>query len=355
MASVTRLHDETLIMDVYRPDGHGKISFDWGSYEGFFIKGKAHGWGIQAMRRRALPGAHRLEEVIALYRGDWKEGRREGYGRLEIPWESKIYEGGWMKGKAYGFGKITTMKRGWAAEWEETGFKEGVRHGWGVTCITSESKETTWYTGGFKNGDRHGYYLSCVGTTETYTSLRHGVLHGYQTVIKDGVVKSREFFLEGMRSTQPTNPFPSTSFPSSVSFLAVGALFSGPTHTIYGSVTLSDRDTYTGNLHYGTAHGYGIMYFSTSHGHPGTYEGGWKHGVACGYGVWTGADGFVYEGGWLDGRPFGYGKVISGGYAFDTFWEVGSGWRFETTWNLVPPVQVVRIPSPQPLPRNWEL
>src|SRR5947207_8827596 len=180
MASVpSRFHSDVVVQDYYPREGHAVLNFEWGSYDGYFSGGKANGWGVQSIRRRIIPGSLPSDE-IAVYRGDWQNGKREGYGRLEIPWESKVYEGGWANGKASGFGKNLVMHKGWAGEWEDSGFKDGSRHGWGVTCVTSDPKETIWYNGGFKEGLRHGYFIQSTKGSESYTSVKEGVHHGYK-------------------------------------------------------------------------------------------------------------------------------------------------------------------------------
>lgn len=351
---MANIHEDLVVQDPYRADGYVSISFDWGGYEGFLIGGKANGFGVQTMRKKGFPGQFPSDEV-ALYRGDWKNGKRDGYGRLEIPWEMKVYEGGWSQSRAYGFGKLVVMKKGWASEWEESGFKDGKRHGWGVKCITNDPSDATWRTGGFKDGNRHGYTITSMGNQERYSSVKDGIPHGYQTIKKDGSVQSREFYVNGSLHTQPTAPVVQTWFPSALVFNPLAARFKGPTHTPNGSVTLYEFDTYNGNLSYGVAHGYGVLVRSSAHSRPGTYDGGWKHGYACGYGVWMGSDGFMYSGGWLNGKPFGYGRATMGGGTYDTFWEEGQGWMFGTTWTLAPPLEPMyfRVPSPQPLPKSW--
>ena len=348
----SRFHADIVVQDYYRTEGHGILNCEWGSYDGYFSGGKANGWGVQSLRRRIIPGGLPSDE-IAVYRGDWKNGKREGYGRLEIPWESKVYEGGWVDGKASGFGKNLIMQKGWAGEWEESGFKDGYRHGWGVTCVTSDP-ETIWYNGGFKDGDRHGYVIKSTGGLESYTSVKNGVVHGYKTVKRGGVVQSREFFLDG-RSHNPPYFVSPTYLPSIVYFNPLGARYQDRTHTVNGIANLANGDSYQGNLSYGTPHGCGLLQVSSAHRVPGTYNGGFKHGYACGYGVWMGTDGFVYAGGWLNGKPYGFGKVTTGGSTHESFWEEGGGWRFETTWQLSPPIAIFRVPSPAPMPPVWAL
>lgn len=355
MSTSQRFHEDIVIADYYRSEGHSTVTYDWGSYDGYFMSSKAHGFGVQHLRRKLIPGGLPSEER-AVYRGDFKDGKREGFGRLEIPWDNKVYEGGWIDGKASGLGKMLTMKNGWAAEWEESGYRDGYRHGWGVTSVSSEhSSGTVWYTGGFKEGDRHGYYIRASGGMETYTSVRHGVTHGYQTAKKDGVVKTREFFLEGRKANPPTSSVQTSCLPSIVYFNPLGARYHDRSHTFNGVVNCANGDTYGGNLNYGVPHGYGIVQLSIAHRVPGTYDGGFKHGYACGYGVWMGTDGFVYAGGWLNGKPYGFGKITTGTMTYESFWEEGGGWKFESTWNLSPNISIFRSPSPAPIPPAWAL
>jgi hypothetical protein len=357
MTAAPSFYDDIIVQDYYSTEGYATAKFDWGYYEGHFSNGKASGFGVQNVRRRGIPGGLPNDE-LARYRGDWKDGKRDGYGRLEIPWDNgKVYEGGWINGRASGYGKISTIKKGWVRDWEEGGFKEGYRHGWGATCLTTPSNETIYYTGGFKEGERHGYYVKSSGTTENYRSVRKGILHGYQIEKRDGVLISREFFLDGRSQQQPRGAFNSVWLPSMISFSPLGTRYHDRTHAVYASATSVNGDSYVGNLSYGCPHGFGTLYRPRSHQRPGTYDGGWKHGYACGYGVWNGIDGIIYEGGWLDGTPHGYGKFTSGGTVLEVFFENGTGWYFETTLMLSPPPFMVRGPSPLPVPfpTNWSL
>lgn len=345
--SPANYNSDILIQTPYYQEGFVTINFQWGSYAGTLKYNKGDGFGIQTMTR-SLPGSLPSEHNSATYRGDWKNGQRNGYGRLELPWNDTAYEGGWMNGKGCGFGKLITMRKGLADEWEECGFKEGQAHGWGVTRIAG-SKDTAWYSGGYRKGLRHGYYVKYTGTVAQYMSVKNGVPHGYQTTKRDGSVQGREFMLDGKAMAQPTVNF-APDWLDLRSFNPHGARYPEGTHSFNASADLANGDRYTGNLHYGMPHGYGIITCSASHRRPGVYEGGWKYGYACGYGIWTGMDGNKYEGGWHNGKPFGYGIVTAGGQTFDTFWEDGKGWRFMTSWGKpypdYPDQGGFRMPSP---------
>jgi MORN repeat len=355
MASPGRFYHDLIVQDHHRTDGSSlTLAFDWGRFNGSFHHGRAKGWGIQYIRRRGLPGALPTEEV-AIYRGEWKEGKRDGHGRLEIPWEGKVLEGGWLDGKAFGWGRTQSMSlEGWCEGWSESGYKEGMKHGWGVELSTKE--ETSWGAGGFKDGEKYGYWMEKIGIREVTASYKHGKLHGYKIVKDRGVLFSREFFENGVSVGRlPSTSVAKDSLPSILFFEAMGAAYPGRNHATHESAISANGDSFVGNLNYGTPHGYGTLTYSNLHSRRGTYEGGFKHGFACGYGVWMGAEGFVYAGGWLNGRPFGFGKITSGGATFEVFWEeTGAGWRFEAPW-LSPPVFQFRAASPAPLPPQWNL
>jgi hypothetical protein len=346
-SSPTLFNADVIVQTHYYQDGFVTVNFEWGSYNGSFIQGKAHGFGVQTMSR-SIPGALPTDQGNAIYRGDWKAGQRNGYGRLEIPWLEKVYEGGWRGGRASGFGKSITMKKGWADEWEETGFKDGLAHGWGVTRVTGSSNpsESAWYSGGYKRGQRNGYYVRYTGELAQHVSVKDGIPHGYQTTKRGNIVQSREFVLEGRPHAQPTFQFAPDWLPSSVAFNPYAARFQDGTHSFNATVDLQNGDRYNGNLSYGNPHGYGLLNCSVAHRHPGVYDGGWKYGFACGFGVWTGSDGNRYEGGWHNGKPFGYGQVTALGTTFDTFWEDGMGWRFNEPWIYGQGVGAFRMPSP---------
>lgn len=345
-SSPTLFNSDVVVKNPYYQDGFVSVSFEWGSYNGSFAQGKAQGFGVQTMSR-TMPGALPTDQTQAVYRGDWKSGQRNGYGRLELPWLEISYEGGWLGGKAAGFGKTITLKNGWADNWEETGFKDGYSHGWGVTRVTggSNSGESAWCSGGYRRGQRHGYYVRYTGEVSQHLSVKDGRPHGYQTVKRGDIVQSREFVLDGKPYAQPTLQFNPAWLPA-VSFNSYAARFQDGTHSYNAAVDLPNGDRYLGSLSYGAPHGYGLLNCSISHTRPGKYEGGWKHGFACGFGVWNGVDGNKYEGGWHNGKPFGYGQVTASGTTFDTFWEDGRGWRFDVPWNYGQAGGAYRMPSP---------
>lgn len=367
-----RFTDDSLVNDFWRPDGTAiTASFEWGQYHGHFQGGKANGFGVQMVRRRAIPGGLPTEEHI-IFRGEWKDGKREGHGRVEIPWENRTYEGGWKAGKPHGWGKTYFSRAdGWPIEMEECGYREGRQHGWGLMCVTRETGEHSWITGGFKDGERHGMVMKMSGNLETRSSIQAGIVHGYQTTKRDGVVITREFYLDGQRAAQPTNALPARWFPEAVIFESTGATFDTQSNSIDAIARATNGDVYQGNLQFGTPHGCGKLELGMQTGRMmiGSYDGGFKRGQAWGYGVWVGRDKITYAGGWAAGKPQGYGRITCEGETFEAFFEDGAGWTVEPLWRLLSQANLARltserplttaypfpIPIPAPLPRGWDI
>lgn len=66
------------------------------------------------------------------YDGEWKNDKREGWGRLTFP-DGRAYEGQWVSGRMMGIGKLQ-YANGWTYEGE---FYADMKHGDGT--------KTEWY------------------------------------------------------------------------------------------------------------------------------------------------------------------------------------------------------------------
>jgi hypothetical protein len=321
----------------------------WGSYEGAFLDSKAHGYGVQTM-----PGSSAGQQAI--YRGDWKHGKREGSGSLHVGWTGQLYEGGWSNGKAFGYGKlIAGSHRG-----VESGYKDGVQHGW----LISRDVETTRHggvdsivlTGGIKKGVLHGYQCKHVGAKFQVVSLCDGKLRGFAIRKLNDQIQSKDFWMGESRVSPPAIRFRPTWLPYKLQFIQFNTFYHGQTHSPNSQATLSTGDIYYGNLKYGVPHGYGRMQIPRSREladrtlqPAGKYDGGWKEGFACGYGIWTCTDGSSYEGGWRDGKPFGFGlaKVGRDSVPIETFWDDEEmGWQFDS----MPALRPFHVDPIRPMP-----
>jgi len=75
------------------------------------------------------------------YKGEFKNGKRDGEGTYTDPISGSIYIGGWAGGKKYGFGKLTYPSgdltfEGW---WKQDIFYRGKKVSWlGGTNIVRE-------------------------------------------------------------------------------------------------------------------------------------------------------------------------------------------------------------------------
>lgn len=80
--------------------GIGKLTDCDGIYEGEFLEVLPHGNGIKKYFN---------EDV---YKGNWKHGKMQGYGKYIYAADGNVYEGDWIDGKKHGRGKLTIANRG---------------------------------------------------------------------------------------------------------------------------------------------------------------------------------------------------------------------------------------------------
>jgi hypothetical protein len=304
-------------------------------YDGYFAGGKANGYGFQT-----IPWPGMGHNMVADYSGDWRNGLRNGFGRLWIPLNHEkyrpnhsIYEGGWKDGRAFGFGKLEIHEKD-QSQWWEFGFNEGLLHGYGVYHNINNTNNTSnalSYSGGYRKNKWHGYSSQHIGSRETqWHSMKDGALHGF-TVISDNI-ENPLFYRDGNATRDlPQNILERLDWlPEVIEFkvdsspiyrdLAAGRNISRTTTLCEGEADIADIYNYRGNLSYGMPHGYGVLTCVSPTGWY-TFEGGWKRGFAAGYGVWWDRNGNKYKGGWRRGKPFGYGEVSMSGKKFETYWD----------------------------------
>eukprot|EP00927_Polykrikos_kofoidii_P047844 TRINITY_DN42125_c0_g1_i1.p1 TRINITY_DN42125_c0_g1~~TRINITY_DN42125_c0_g1_i1.p1 ORF type:complete len:287 (+),score=46.17 TRINITY_DN42125_c0_g1_i1:68-928(+) len=118
--------------------GHVNAVFtDGSSYDGQFLKGQRHGYGVFAA------GTNQ-------YEGQWQEGRRHGWGRLTFSQTAETYyEGSWDGGLQHGEGKQVwgsgSIYRG---QW-----RQGVMHGKGSMRWVIDGEPECW-VGTWVNGEQ---------------------------------------------------------------------------------------------------------------------------------------------------------------------------------------------------------
>ena len=117
-------------------------------------------------------GAELDERGVLLYEGEWKAGKRDGFG-TEFEQGRPVYSGGWHNGKHSGEGTLLlenghrlvgSAESGFAVEYDETGAKiyegewaGGVRCGKGSLFLPSGER----IDGQFENGALTGSAVLC--------------------------------------------------------------------------------------------------------------------------------------------------------------------------------------------------
>ncbi|KFP25375.1 MORN repeat-containing protein 3, partial [Colius striatus] len=141
---------------------HTVYAVNGDQYTGEWLDNLKHGKGFQVWKR-----------TRAIYSGDWKFGKRDGYGTYSIPDPvtkeyKKVYIGWWKNNKQWGYGEMCYPgNERYAGEWSD-----GLRSGWGRLQGrdgssyeffdrphgqgTLQLPNGNWYEGGWKDGKKHG-------------------------------------------------------------------------------------------------------------------------------------------------------------------------------------------------------
>ncbi|KAF7667558.1 hypothetical protein LDENG_00057720 [Lucifuga dentata] len=134
---------------------HGKGTQIWKKpgaiYDGEWKIGKRDGYGTYSV---LLP---QTNKYTRRYCGEWKDGKKHGYGTYFYS-NSAVYEGEWSEGHRSGWGRLYCSNGDiYEGEW-----MNGLNHGQGVIRFASGN----WYEGTWKNGKRNGngkFYYSNKG------------------------------------------------------------------------------------------------------------------------------------------------------------------------------------------------
>ncbi|XP_065594754.1 MORN repeat-containing protein 3 [Cyrtonyx montezumae] len=155
---------------------HTVYGINGDQYTGEWLDNLKHGRGIQRWKRSG-----------AIYNGDWKRGKRDGYGSYSAPdpvtREYQVYEGWWRKDKRCrgSSGTASAAVQGYGMMFYASGesyegeWSSGLRSGWGRMYYRDGSiYEGQWaadrpdgqgmlylpnnnrYEGGWKDGKKHG-------------------------------------------------------------------------------------------------------------------------------------------------------------------------------------------------------
>lgn len=270
------------------PHGVGTRFFEDGSvmYEGEHVDGRASGSGTARERTGvAVSSTHR---AMAVYRGRWLAGMREGPGRAWFA--SKIeYEGGWRRDKHHGRGALfyadgTDQYRG--------DFRDGQRHGQGTHTSVCRAGQRAVYVGAWLDDLPHGKGDGAFASADV--DWRHW---------------TRPLLTQKQQWLQPLPP----PVAAECSWAYWGQWQRGLRHGV-GVVRHDGAEVYKGQFQAGHYHGRGLLRGGTdllraAQDDIEQYEGQFVAGQRQGHGRARTHNGSVYAGEWLAGEPHGAGEL----------------------------------------------
>ncbi|KAG9267077.1 junctophilin-3-like [Astyanax mexicanus] len=260
------------------------------SYQGTWAQGKRHGIGVETKGRWE-------------YKGEWTQGFKGRYGRLESTGSGARYEGTWSNGLQDGYGSETYSDGGtFQGQW-----LSGMRHGYGVrqsvpygmaavifsplrTSINSLRSEHS--EGALKPDDGsavsgvagspvgRGGFVLCAQSDADRQRKRKG--------------RFRQSILSGLklrRSESKSSLASQLSKQSSFCSEAGMSTVSSAASDINSNVSLGDVE----------------MGGSVDATVTETYVGEWRNDMRTGWGISHRSDGLRYEGEWFGNKRHGYG------------------------------------------------
>ncbi|BFY99184.1 hypothetical protein BsWGS_02224 [Bradybaena similaris] len=110
------------------------------------------------------------------YTGEWLDNLKHGKGTFRWKDTNKVYDGDWKKGKRSGFGTLTRAdgKGGFTKEYSG-GWKNDMKHGYGTEFYSeTEYYEGEWYAGKRSGWGRMYYSDGTIYEGEWYDDQRSG-------------------------------------------------------------------------------------------------------------------------------------------------------------------------------------
>lgn len=250
----------------YQTPGHGKLTLQDGFYEGDYVAGNRRS-GEGTMEYKNEP----LHKGVWIYKGAWKNDRRNGEGVLKSIHNKKgdiigadggkpeeIYTGVWVDDLLQGKGKYEK----WSWKYEGN-FVNGKMEGHGTSIDSYGSK----YVGEWKNGVKEG-----IGTQGGYTGEW-----------KNGYEEGKGKYVAS-------------------SFTKEGDWKNGRLHG-YAIYKDNNGESYDGYWIENKKEGKGTFTYANGE----KYVGEWKKDLQDGYGIYTWPNGDKYDGGWLNNSKSGKG------------------------------------------------
>ncbi|XP_065117762.1 junctophilin-3 [Paramisgurnus dabryanus] len=260
------------------------------SYRGTWAQGKRHGIGVESKGRWE-------------YKGEWTQGFKGRYGKLESTSSGSCYEGTWSNGLQDGYGLETYTDGGtYQGQW-----LSGMRHGYGVRqsvpygmaaiifspmCTSINSLRSDHSEGAPTPEDGSGV----SGASGSPVGRSGFVLCAYNDTDRHRKRKGRfrQSILSGLKLRR------SESKSSLASQLSKQSSFCSEAGMSTVSSAASDINS---NVSLGDTEASGSVDATVTE----TYAGEWRHDMRSGWGVSHRSDGLRYEGEWFGNKRHGYG------------------------------------------------
>lgn len=242
----------------------------------------------------------------AVYKGELKEGRFHGLGKMVFP-DGSYYKGEFVDGSFSGDGTFVYS----SGEKYEGNFVMGVMQGYG----TLTDDDGNIYAGEFHQQRYQGRGKQTLETGAIYEGeFQNGFYHGQGKYQHEDIVYEGQFVDGSLEGEGRYTDYEGGVYTGEVkAWVADGR----------GVKVSKEGSTTTGEFENGYAVGSGEII-----AHDGsTYKGELEYGQPEGKGVMTYADGSIYEGGFSYGNRQGLGKFIAAGGVDDPETITNGKWR----------------------------
>ena len=268
-----------------------------------------------------------------IYEGSFRDGLRQGKGKLTNENNTYLYDGYWDKDKKHG--KCLEIING---ETFDGTYKEGIREGKCTILYNNKDK----FVGNLVNGKKEGYGEQfCFSTGSTYKGeFRNNLFEGNGKIINDNGYYFEGGFIAGLRhgdkcleTKAGIRKYEGQFKRDKMNGRGIYEWYAGESKgDIYngefkddlfdgmGTYKYSDGTIYIGEFIKGIKEGKGKIIYSDG----SFYEGEYKNGNKCGKGVFQDMEGNVYEGNFYNGNQHSKGKIkFNNGETLEGFWLNG--------------------------------
>ena len=174
-AACAQAYNEHIVEQIPEDDNPETVDYENGDhYEGAVnSQGQPDGYGVMTYKKQPYHEWMQTSVSFDTYKGQWKDGKREGYGRMKYYMNglgSVEYSGEWHEDQPHGNGSFkkysSVTTETYTGEW-----KMGKRHGHGhyYEHWDKNTFPTTEYDGEWENDREHGYGTRSYAAPYSYS------------------------------------------------------------------------------------------------------------------------------------------------------------------------------------------